>query len=634
MFAAPLVRSVEHAITASYRLSRRGNRIAFSVAGVERWVIDPRMFDGHPELTTSTQDNITHVALRNAMYPGTRISADFTAEIHGGSTPALHCTIVATNTQFNVPFVAWLLEKTTEVRATKKAVALDATSFHAVVPAGTEVCFRPTWTLSFSPSNSLTLFAAQIDALSLHGSSIVVHLPKSDTLSALRPAAPRSTFLCIRRGNEARWPIPLSFLNDAALTMSVRDDAFDSCTLETASDGRTAGILEGALEGGVTFSAKRHDATFAVRDVRYAWTRTDEGLHEAFVARYAASPKWINAAGVGMLVGEREGIPPLEIVSRNGVIDRFIVAPGLLKYHIPVDGALTEPTKMGEGAQLAWLVSNVAPSALPKPHFHMMGLLLDPQQDMKIQQSQIQGAFQKDTKKDFKIKKSLGKWALAGTLKFAGNPKITVIRPEDLLVLTFEFVNMTINKGGGTFTTSGSGSKLIVHFQPQHIAERAFYYVNDPDKVKTDGPGINSDDKPPASAPTSGPNEPLLDPPIDAVMANDSRLVFSVPSGHPGKFTIEGLLDWSKFTQFVSPSAKPPDVEFTLNILAGAFLGKYFDYVGENNLTIAFGTTIENARGGSRHLLATERLSTGHFFPGENARGGSRHLGEDVRAEP
>ncbi len=595
LFAAPLARSIESAVSASYRMSRRGNRIAFSVAGVERWIIDTRAFDGQPELTSSVVDNVTHIALRNALYPGTSISSDFTAEIHDGATASMHCKLGATKTSFYVPFVAWLLDKASEKRPTTAPVTLNANAFHVVIPTRTDVCFRPSWTLAFTSAQTQapSLCTAQVDALTLSGSSIVVHLSKPDALSALRPAAMHSTFLCVRRGTDATWNTPIRILGDTALTMHVRDTAFDTCTLETASDGRVAGILEGASEGGITFKATNHDASFEVRDVRYAWTRTDEGLHEAFVARYATSPTWINASGVGMLIGEREGIPPLEIVSKNGEIQRFIVAPGLHKYHIPVDGGLTEPTKMGEGAQLAWLVSNVAPSALPKPHFTMMGLQIDGLQNAKIQSSQIEGAFQKGVKKDVKIKKSLGKWAL-GTVKFAGNPKVTVIRPDDLLVLTFEFVNIAINKGAGTFSPSGSGSKLIVHFQPQHIAERAFYYVNDPDKV--------SPNEAPSSAPKTGPNEPLLDPPIDAVMANDSRLVFSVPSGHPGKFTIEGLLDWSKFTQSVSPSAKPPDVEYTLNILSTAFLGKYLDYSGENpdakpsNMTMK----VKGVQGGAR----------------------------------
>jgi hypothetical protein len=59
---------------------------------------------------------------------------------------------------------------------------------------------------------------------------------------------------------------------------------------------------------------------------------------------------------------------------------------------------------------------------------------------------------------------------------------ISVIRPQDLLVLTFSFrdVNFTPPAGGQPGQVAGqAGALLIAHFQPQHIAEQAFFQVTD-----------------------------------------------------------------------------------------------------------------------------------------------------------
>ena len=59
-----------------------------------------------------------------------------------------------------------------------------------------------------------------------------------------------------------------------------------------------------------------------------------------------------------------------------------------------------------------------------------------------------------------------------------------VIRPDDLLVLDFELVNLTVQPGEGEsparLAKSGTGpAYLVVTFPPQHLAEIA-YFTTDP----------------------------------------------------------------------------------------------------------------------------------------------------------
>ena len=95
-----------------------------------------------------------------------------------------------------------------------------------------------------------------------------------------------------------------------------------------------------------------------------------------------------------------------------------------------------------------------------------------------------------------------------------------VIRADDLLVLRLDFYNMRLesNASGKQVAPDGAGdSFIVVHFPPQHVAERAFM----------------EDDS----------SDPLLPPPVAARLAGESRLVFYLtPTLLPLDFSLEAIL--------------------------------------------------------------------------------------------
>ena len=105
---------------------------------------------------------------------------------------------------------------------------------------------------------------------------------------------------------------------------------------------------------------------------------------------------------------------------------------------------------------------------------------------------------------------------------FPRNLSISVLRPEDLLVLRFEFLNLQLQSGnsGGQLTRADSGkaSYIVVHFPPQNIAEQAFL-------------------EPPDALPQ---NFGML---VQSRIAGPSRLVFQVPNNAaPIPYTLKDLL--------------------------------------------------------------------------------------------
>ncbi|MBL0322535.1 MAG: hypothetical protein IPP80_09220 [Ignavibacteria bacterium] len=552
--AAPLAGIVQAAVSTSYVMVRRGRRIVFLVAGVERWSVDPDLFDGTPTVHASETDAGIVVTLRDALFPGTQIRADVEAHISRGISAQATFRFAALGATESVDFVQWLLD-------TSAAHLLRTSAIHSHIGADASVAiasgvasFRPSWVLTFASASMLTA-----DKRTLLGSRCSVMALAKDAPSLTTGANGKRSLVRVERGDQ-QWDVKIDPTGLADGQLVSNSTSFDACSLEVRSDGQATGMMEAAREGATLLNVAEAGITLPLRDLRYAWAMTEKGRHDGLVARYAKSAEWTHIEGVSVELGDREGIPPLEIERRGQEITRLIVAPGLKRYVIPVSGAVTEPTTTHPLYQLALLTKSVKPSALPKPHMHLASLQVDLKQTMSVQ-SQV-----KDPTVTGTVKKSLGK---LGKAKFTmpNNPRVTVIRPDDLLVLTFEFQNITPTTAEHS-PGGGSGSRLIVHFQPQHIAERAFFYTGDK-------PADQSAYPPGDQSKKTSSDEPLLDPPIDAAMAHPSRLSFQLPSGYSGTYSIEGLLDWKKFTLAVSPSAKPPAVESIYSSLASSTFLKY-----------------------------------------------------------
>lgn len=559
--AAPIASAMEGVFSSAYQVVRRGQRIAFLVAGIERWTIDPRWFDGDASLDVSETEDGMVLSLIGAFYPGTTIPADFKATISAGNKPQLDLVLTKLNVHAKAPFIPWLIDKARTSGSLVKDQEWNLVDGSLIIPNGAEITFRPTWTLRADGEIDVSMQVA--DALRQHRSNRVdVQLPASTEPSLLVPASKRSTLVRVHRGSNP-WTVPLESADTDSWHAIADDDAFDVVTIESATDARMALIYEGAKDSHVRLLLNDHEGSVNLRDVRLGLATTPQGVHTIFWAQYSQQPTWFTINGVSLELGQNTAAQPVRIERLAGRLVSCSVTPGLLRYTIPIEGAVTQPTRPSLPIHLAMLPLGAPASALPKSNRSMAELQLG-----DLPTSVKAGTIVSQQKANIKINKatksarvSPGVW-----LTFPQNPSVTVIRPEDLLVLTFEFDGLTINKAAGSFGGSG---KLIVHFQPQHIAERAFFYVNDPDKPPTSSSA-------PSSAPsTSSGNEPRLEPPIDSVMAHPSRLVFQTPKNYQGNYSIEGLLEWSKFTPVVSPSAKPPDVAYVLAIMATAFVGKF-----------------------------------------------------------
>lgn len=119
--------------------------------------------------------------------------------------------------------------------------------------------------------------------------------------------------------------------------------------------------------------------------------------------------------------------------------------------------------------------------------------------------------------------------------------KIKVLRPEDLMVLEFEFHNFKFsNKGQAPYMElddPASKGLIIIYFQTQHTLEQAWFEATKvPDYDKSSASEIKL--------------------PAMQIRARKSRLAYELAAGHPGfPLIIDELLDWSKFDLRVHPRA-------------------------------------------------------------------------------
>ena len=123
-----------------------------------------------------------------------------------------------------------------------------------------------------------------------------------------------------------------------------------------------------------------------------------------------------------------------------------------------------------------------------------------------------------------------------------------LIRPDDLLNLRIETDNLRLVPGESPELIVDDPARralLRVIFPPQHIAEQAVFETS-------------------AIPPENDPNRPEPDPVVETLpqpgaygcrMAQPSRLVFEVPTGHHIPFTVAGLLDWRALIPQLHPLA-------------------------------------------------------------------------------
>ena len=127
-----------------------------------------------------------------------------------------------------------------------------------------------------------------------------------------------------------------------------------------------------------------------------------------------------------------------------------------------------------------------------------------------------------------------------------------VLRPDDLVNLRVDTVNLALDTRDPqqpmlVHADPEQEALLIVRFAPQTIVEEAFFEGDGPEQ-KVD-PGEGRDNAPTIATTPSAPGT------LAARIGEETRLVFRVPSGASIRYSVAGILDWSRLELVVAPVA-------------------------------------------------------------------------------
>jgi hypothetical protein len=508
------------------------HRAALKLGGTERWVIDTRAFGGSPRLTAQESGDHIRLTLSGATFPGTALPADMTCEVNlKEAEGTITFAFALGNFQARAPLAAWL---SGDVAATGLgSLAHDACRLAdgtgLTLSGSAKAMFYPDWAFRFEGSALARLTGeGRADLVS---DSVSVALLNADQPSLMAQAAERRTLISLGR-RDRTWDLDIAQWAPTGWTLEAVDHPFDALHIEASLNRRgetrhamaaEAGTDESRLSLVANSGLRGTDGTpfrLPLSAVRLAKTFDQQGVQAALIGRFSNQPAWLHAEGCSLLLGDDPSSPGFEMVQRNGQFTRAVCSPALLGLSSPMKNTIVEPQFDGRS--------------------RLVNLATNPQLDQVEQQ--LPGRNDIPTQGPIDTPEIILPPPLVVTPL---NLKLSVLRPEDLLVLNFEFVNLRLEAGADkparlVRQQQNRAAYILVTFPPQAIGEQAFY--------ETETAGSPGDESPTM-------------PPVNNRIAGPSRLAFRLPAGvNEIPYTMEALLSWTHYDHALVPSALPPSL--------------------------------------------------------------------------
>jgi len=556
---SPAVKMVETVLASTgeaFETTFTKNRVAFSQNGQERWVIDTEYFSGHPILTYAQSKGLIKLELRHAFFPGTLLPANFSCTLSQQAFGwDMDLSFSLGGFRSRASFEKWLAG----LEPARAPVWLDAhvceVKLGSVGMVGMAVAeFFPQWIMSFrgegvgnihGPSTRLDSNMVQLAVLQPTDSSVV-----------RKPGRIRTLVAMDRGTNTWSMKLPVDSQKDSSLLSP--DNAFSVLHIEAwehSDGGKAHAVIAESGDGDEPMAFCCHGldgdhdtlalGLTSVRYVSLSDSRNRDG-QQALVAKFGQTQAPVSLHGCRFTLGHPMGTPPFELIQYEDGTRTLQCEPGIHRLAVPLAGALVQPMEVPFGARL------ILAQSKPRKKFR-----LKPKTGAKRPAIRVPTAPASKKPGSQSIvpvpQRQIGKGPLALVSKdfrakilIPGPLAVSVVRPEDLLVLKFEFRNLNLQIGKGqppklVPATGGQGRPrppaLVVNFPPQHVGEQTFFETEEKNNPHNEAPKF----------------------PIEARLAGWSRLVFAIPRGTTSiPYTLPSLLNWSNYQQVVAPAAAPP----------------------------------------------------------------------------
>lgn len=528
--ASAVVRAAQGvgSLTVDCTRTREGTvRKAVVRCGSLRWTIDTSLFEGDPRLLVEPEGEATRLRLSGARLPGTAFQLAFDAVVR----PSLQGPLLkirfegagvgGVDWSAEGPLAAWLRgEAPLEAPLTRAelqrllggtAQPLASQAVAVVAGAGT---------VRFGPDSAIEVGApvrVQADGRTLPlGALALSPLPKGSP--SVMASAPRAfTVLSGPVGDEGVVPIAIG----EDRLWSISGDAGRLQELRLELHGSSAALL---VSGSGACRLEASGLALGLARTRFAKLLGEGGGHRVLAADLVEEGAWLDLGGCGLELGPgHEGLlAQIEPDGRaqlafDGSMRRF--AAGFDDAVVAVRGGDPVPLEFEVGAQQR---QNPPPTRQNPPPIRQVPTRTQNPSRVQMRPGLLEALLR---------------------LPF----RIDVVRREDMLALSFEFINLSLQVGSGAprlvRTNASKPAYLVVHFPSQSLAERTF-------EENDQGGPVLGDIRP-----------------VPSRLSGPTRLVFFVPTsvpyivfnlkGEDGKGK-NGLLDWSKLRPNIIPTAISP----------------------------------------------------------------------------
>lgn len=491
----------------NYRYSK--NKLAFYCEDGGIWNINLKDFSGNPKLIFSPDGEDYTIELHNAYFPGTDICLDFTASLYKEFNWRLYIQFPELDIVADVNFTDWLkgdsVAKGSDYISEKIKLS---DQYYIQIQDHCDLSINHVWDIKLMKENHAELYLSKksvlLDELTLSlGESLSQKQYQKNKLNV------DSTFSFSTNNHPeilSAWS-----LNSNQEVLKASDSVKETYKIIKGRNNNNeliSVLFSNFVENTAPlfyFHCKQENGVknkIGLYNPQLAIEYSGQQEQLILLASIADKGEWLYESENALLLGNHPNKASFEFSGRNGTLDIVKGNAIILASHFILKDGISLPVEYPE----------------------------QPQVELNFQQLKV------------KQKKKVLKDARLGTIKFKEKEiiRLSVLRPEDMLFLQFEYYNFKyIKKAQQSYLEIDNPKKpaaMVVIFPPQHTLEQAFLENN--------------------SLPGGEGNESVILP-AKYIRSGKSRLVFSVPSNFKGMpIIMDRLLDWSDFKLKVNYRAR------------------------------------------------------------------------------